>query len=52
MWVNPEQVVKETEKASIKGKAEIIPGLVYKLVRPLLGLQPAIHVWQKLTKKT
>ena len=52
MWINPDQVVRETEKASIKGKAEIVPGLVYKLVRPFLNLQSAINVWRKLTRKS
>ena len=31
MWVSAEQVVIETEKASLQKKTEIIPGLVYKL---------------------
>ena len=51
MWINTEQVVMETEKASIKGKAEIIPGKVYKLVRPFLNFNSAIRVWRKITRR-
>ncbi len=51
MWINPEQVVLETEKASLKGKSEIIPGFVYKIVKPLLGFKIATNIWNKLTKK-
>ena len=51
MWINAEQVVMETEKASIKGKAEIIPGKVYKLVRPFLNFNSAIRVWRKITRR-
>ena len=52
MWINAEQVVMETEKASIKGKAEIIPGKVYKLVRPFLNFNSAIRVWRKITRRS
>ena len=52
MWVNPEQVVKETEKASLRGKSEIIPGCVYKLVRPFLNFKPAMRAWRNLTKRS
>ena len=51
MWINAKQVVTETEKASIKGKAEIIPGKVYKLVRPFLNFNSAIRVWRKITRR-
>ena len=49
MWVNAEQVVKETERASIKKKSEIIPGIIYKLVRPL-KLSLANLIWNGMTK--
>ena len=52
MWVNPEQVVKETEKASLRGKSEIIPGSIYKLVRPFLNFKPAMRAWRNLTKRS
>ena len=51
MWINPDQVVKETEKASIKGKVEIIPGKVYKIVKPFLSLKIATKIWKMITKR-
>ena len=51
MWINPEQVVKETEEASIKGKVEIIPGKVYKIVKPFLNLKIATKIWKMITKR-
>jgi len=51
MWIDAKQVVMETEKASIKGKTEIIPGKVYKLVRPFLNFNSAIRVWRKITRR-
>jgi len=51
MWVNPEQVVTETESASIKGKTEVIPGKVYKLVKPLLNFNTAVKIWRTITKR-
>ena len=51
MWVTPEQVFMETEKASLKGKLEIIPGKVYKIVKPFLNLKIAVSIWKMITKR-
>ena len=51
MWVNPEQVVLETEVASLKGKSEIVPGRVYKTVKPFLNLKIATKIWKMITKR-
>ena len=51
MWVSADQVVKETEKASKKGKTEIIPGKVYKFTKPFLKFRSAISIWQSITKR-
>tara|TARA_B100001029_G_C15055117_1_gene453757 strand:- start:1942 stop:2694 length:753 start_codon:yes stop_codon:yes gene_type:complete len=51
MWVDPDQVVKETERASIKGKTEIVPGIVYKITKPFLGLNIALNTWKSITKR-
>ena len=51
MWVTPEQVVMETEIASLKGKLEIIPGKVYKIVKPFLNLKIAVNIWKMITKR-
>ncbi len=51
MWVSADNVVKQTEKASKKGKSEVIPGIVYKLTKPFLKFRAAINVWRLITKK-
>ena len=51
MWVTPEQVVKETEAASLMNKAYVIPGLVYRLVSPFLGSKIANLAWRALNKR-
>ena len=51
MWVNPEQVVLETEVASLKGKSEIVPGKVYKAVKLFLNLKIATKIWKMITKR-
>jgi short-subunit dehydrogenase len=51
MWIDAEKVVEETEKASLKKKSNVIPGKVYKLVRPFLGMSLATSLWNKITKR-
>ena len=51
MWINPEQVVLETEVASLKGKFEIIPGKIYKIVKPFLNFKIATKIWRKITNR-
>lgn len=51
MWISADNVVKQTEKASKKGKSEVIPGIVYKLTKPFLKFNAAINVWRLITKK-
>ena len=51
MWIDAEKVVEETEKASLKRKSTVIPGKVYKLVRPFLGMSLATSLWNKITKR-
>ena len=51
MWVSANNVVNQTEKASKKGKSEVIPGIVYKLTKPFLKFSAAINVWRAITKK-
>ena len=51
MWLDPEQVVKETELASLAGRATIIPGIVYRMTRPFLGSKAANAAWRALTKR-
>ena len=51
MWVSPEQVVNETEVASLGGRASIIPGAVYRMVSPFLGSKAANAAWRLLNKR-
>ena len=39
-------VVSETEEASLKRKSTVIPGKVYKLVRPFLGMSLSTSIWK------
>lgn len=52
MWIDAEKVVKETEEASLKRKSTVVPGKVYKLVKPLLGMSQATRLWNKITKRS
>jgi short-subunit dehydrogenase len=51
MWLTAEQTVAETEQASLKGKTVVIPGTVYRCVRPFLGSSLANTVWRILTAR-
>ena len=51
MWISADNVVNQTEKASKKGKSEVIPGIVYKLTKPFLKFDFAINLWRLITKK-
>ena len=51
MWIEADKVVQETETASIKGKSQVIPGIVYKAVRPFLQSEIANRIWNKITKR-
>ena len=51
MWISANKVVNQTEKASKRGKSEVIPGIVYKLTKPFLKFNTAINVWRLITKK-
>ena len=51
MWISADNVVSQTEKASKKGKSEVIPGIVYKLTKPFLKFNAAINLWRLITKK-
>ena len=51
MWVTAEKVVSETEKASLKGKSAVIPGIVYKLASPILGSNLANRAWRYLSRR-
>ena len=49
MWLTADEMVQETERASLQGKTSIIPGRVYRWVRPFLGSRLANAAWQQLS---
>ena len=51
MWLTPEQMVLETEQASLRGQRQIIPGRVYRWVRPFLGSRLANQIWRRLSNR-
>ena len=51
MWVDAERVVLETENASQAGKSKIIPGIIYKLVKPFLQFNLANRLWNRITRR-
>ena len=51
MWITADKVVYETEKASKKGKTEVVPGILYKITKPFLKLKSAIKIWQAITRR-
>ncbi|MBA59835.1 MAG: hypothetical protein CMQ40_11795 [Gammaproteobacteria bacterium] len=51
MWISAEQVVQETESASLKNKSLVIPGAIYRLVRPFLGSRAASAAWRLLNRR-
>jgi Short-chain dehydrogenases of various substrate specificities len=51
MWVDVNKVVRETERASLKGNSSVIPGFIYKLARPFLGSNTANKIWRFLSRR-
>ncbi len=52
MWVSAKNVVNQTERASKKGKSEIVPGMVYKFTKPFLKFRAANNIWRAITKRS
>ncbi len=51
MWMEAEQVVRETETASMQGRKQVVPGRVYRLVRPFLSSSLARIAWQRIARR-
>lgn len=51
MWLPPERVVEETERALHRGKTVVVPGRVYRAVLPFLSSAPAQRAWGALTRR-
>lgn len=51
MWLDPDDVVKATEKALLGRRNVVVPGTAYKLVLPFLSSRLAQSVWRRLTRR-
>ncbi|MEY3977834.1 MAG: hypothetical protein RLZZ284_690 [Actinomycetota bacterium] len=51
MWLEPDYVVRDTRRALARGKTVVVPGLVYRLVRPFLASSLTQGVWRRMTRR-
>lgn len=52
LWVDASDVVTSAQRGLKKNKSVIIPGLVYRLARPFLGLGLAQKIWRRTTSRS
>ena len=51
LWINSHDVVRSALDGLRKNKSVVVPGLVYRLTKPLLGSRVAQAIWQSTTKR-
>ena len=51
MWISSDTVVQEGIRGLRRKKVVVVPGLVYRSVRPLLNSRVAQRLWRQLTKR-
>ena len=51
LWINSDDVVRATLSGLRKNKSVVVPGLVYRLARPLLGSRVAQAIWRRTTSR-
>jgi short-subunit dehydrogenase len=51
MWISSETVVQAGIKGLRRKKVVVVPGLVYRSVRPFLNSRTAQRLWRQLTKR-
>ena len=51
LWINSDDVVHAALSGLRKNKSVAVPGLVYRLARPLLGSRVAQAIWQRTTSR-
>ena len=49
LWINSDDVVHAALSGLRKNKSVVVPGLVYRLARPLLGSRVAQAIWRRTT---
>lgn len=51
MWLEPDEVVEVSMRALHRDRSVLIPGVVYRITRPFLGLSMVQKVWRRLTRR-
>lgn len=51
MWISPDTVVQAGMRGLRRRKVVVVPGLVYRSVRPFLNSRAAQRIWRQLTKR-
>lgn len=51
LWIEAEDVVRCAESGLERGRASVIPGLVYRLARPFLSSNRAQQLWKTMTRR-
>jgi short-subunit dehydrogenase len=51
MWLDPDDIVRATQRALDRGKVVVVPGAAYRAVRPFLSSRVAQGVWRRLTRR-
>jgi len=51
MWISSDTVVQAGMRGLRRKKVVVVPGLVYRSVRPFLNSRAAQHLWRQLTKR-
>ena len=51
LWINSDDVVRAALSGLRKNKSVVVPGLVYRLARPLLGSRVAQAIWRRTTSR-
>lgn len=51
MWLDPEDVVDQSLRALRGRRAVLVPGLIYRVVRPFLGATSLQTIWRRMTRR-
>ena len=51
LWINSDDVVRAALSGLRKNKSVVVPGLVYRVARPLLGSRVAQAIWRRTTSR-
>ena len=51
LWIDPERVVADAERALRRSRASTVPGALYRVSMPFLASAPAQALWARLTRR-